>query len=118
LKMLPDYNIPYDFISMREFANGYYQLGDTVKAKEIYDALVNNSLKTLNWFSRLSPQMYGSVVEEARRELTFLQMMFPNYQKVNPQAFETVNKDFSRYVQQFEQYMNSRQARQRGGLNR
>ena len=118
LKVLPEYNVPYDFYFTREIANGYYQLGDTVKAKQIYDVMVNNSLKTLNWFSKLNSQMYGSVTEEARRELVFLQNMLPNYQHVNPQAYESASKDFSRYLQQYEQYMNSRQGRQRGGLNR
>jgi tetratricopeptide (TPR) repeat protein len=118
LKVLPDYNVPYDFYSARWIASGYYQLGEIEKAKPIYDTLVGNSLKTLKWFSRLSPQMYGSTVEQARMELVYLQYMLPDYQKINPQAYEAASKDFDRYRQQFEQYMNSRQARQRGGLNR
>jgi tetratricopeptide (TPR) repeat protein len=118
LKVLPDYNIPYDFYSVRGIANGYYQLGEIEKAKKIYDVLVANSLKTLKWFSRLSPQMYGGAVEDARRELVYLQNMLPNYQHINPQAYEAANRDFNIYIQQFEQYMNSRQARQKGGLNR
>jgi len=118
LKVLPDYNVPYDFYSTQAIASGYYQVGDTVKAKQIYDVLVNNSLKTLKWFSRLSPQMYGSVANEAYRELFYLQELLPIYQRLNPQAFETANKDFERYFQQYNRYMNSRQAHQKGGLNR
>jgi len=117
LKVLPEGNVPYDYFSANEFASEYYQLGDTVQARKIYDVLVGNSLKTLKWFSKLSPQMYVGVMEDARRELYFLQRMLPNYQQVNPEAFQTANSDFERYVQQFEQYLNSRQARQRGGAN-
>jgi len=118
LKALPDYNVPYDPYSTQAIAAGYLQVGEIEKAKNIYDVLVGNSLKTLKWFSRLSPQKYGGTVEEARRELYYLQIMLPNYQKANPQAFEAANKDFERYWQQFNQYMSSRQARQKGGLNR
>jgi len=118
LKVLPDYNVPYDFYSSRTIASGYYQLGETEKAKQIYDVLVGNSLKTLKWFSGLSSQKYGGAVEDARRELAYLQYLLPDYQQINPQAFEAANKEFDRYRQQYEQYMNSRQARQKGGLNR
>jgi tetratricopeptide (TPR) repeat protein len=118
IKSIPDYNVPYDFYSTREIANAYYQIGDIENAKKIYDVLVANSLKTLNWYSRLNPQMYGGNLEEIRRELTLLQYLLPNYQHVNPQKFDVANKDFSRYAQQYEQYMGSGQARQRGGLNR
>jgi len=118
LTVLPEGNVPYDYFSTVEFAKGYYQLGDTVSARKIYDVLVGNSLKTLKWFSRLSPQMYAGTIDDARRELYFLQSMLPVYQQVNPEAYKTASDDFERYVQQFEQYYNSRQARQRGGANK
>jgi tetratricopeptide (TPR) repeat protein len=118
LKVLPDYNLPYDYFSANEIARGYYQLGEIEKAKKIYDVLVNSSLKTLKWFSQLSPQQYGSTLNEARRELYFLQNMLPVYQSVNPEAFQTANNDFGRYMQQFQQYVNPRQGRQMGGANR
>ena len=117
LTVLPEYNVPYDYMSANEFARGYYQLGDTVSARKIYDVLISNSLKTLKWFSRLSPQMYMGTLNDARRELVFLNNMLPVYQRVNPEAYEAVINDFNRYVQQYEQYINPRQSRQRGGAN-
>jgi tetratricopeptide (TPR) repeat protein len=118
LKVLPDYNLPYDYYSTNEIANDYYQLGEIEKAKKIYDALVSNSIKNLKWYSRLNPEMYGSAFNNIRTELYMLQSMLPDYQNVNPDAYQAANNDFSRFMQQFQQYYNSHQPRQRGGANR
>jgi len=118
LTVLPDYNVPYDYYSTNEIAKAYFQLGENEKTRSIYDVLVSNSLKSLKWYSRLNPQLYGQTLDDIRRELYFMQSMLPIYQKVNPKAFDAANNDFGRYVQQFEQYLNSRQARQMGGANR
>jgi len=118
LKVLPEYNVPYDYLYDNGIAKAYYQLGDTVKAGLIYDVLISNSLKSLKWYSRLSPQKYAETANEIRRELYFVQNMLANYQQINPKAYDTSASDFNRYFKQFEQYINSRQARLRGGANR
>jgi len=117
ITVLPDYNVPYDYFSANEIAKSYYQIGDTEKARNIYDILINSSLKSLNWYSRLTPQMYAGVTEDVRRELIFLNSMLPVYQKVDTKAYTNANNDFQRYIQQYEQFMSGR-ARQRGGANR
>jgi len=116
LTALPDYNVPYDYFSANELAKSYYQIGEIEKARNIYDVLVNSSLKSLNWYSRLSPQLYAGTTEDVRRELYFLNSMMPIYQNVNPQAYVAANNDFRRYMQQFEQFNSSRV--RRGGANR
>jgi len=117
LKVIPEYNVPYDIFSTREIANVYFDLGDTIKARNIYDVLVNNSLKTLNWYSRFDNQKYLETSEEIMRELYYLKnFLLPNYQQINKQAFEAAVKDFNRYLQRYEQLM-TRQPRQRGGAN-
>jgi len=118
LKVLPEYNIPYDYFSTNEIAKGYYQIGDIEKARKIYDTLVDNSMKTLKWLSGLSTQKYANTLEEARRELYFLQNMLQNYQYVNPEAYKAYNNDFNNYMQQFDQFIRSRQTPFRGGANR
>jgi len=118
IKVLPDYNVPYDYLYDNGIARAYFQLGDTVNARKIYDVLVNNSLKTLRWYARLNPQLYAGTTEDIRKELYFLQNMLPIYQRVNPKAYNAAIDEFNRSVQQFEQFMRSRQARQVGGANR
>jgi len=117
LKSLPDYNVPYDYYSAFEIGNLYYKLGETDKARKVYDILVNNSLKTLKWFSGLSPQQYAGIMDEARRELYYLQSLMQDYKQINPTAYDAAYNDYVRYIQQFEQFYRPRQARQSGGVN-
>ena len=117
LKVLPDYNVPYDYYSANEIAKSYYQLGEIEKARKIYDVLVSNSMKSLKWFSGLNNQSYAGMVDETRRELYFLQSIFRNYQQVNPKAFEEYIGEYNNYLQKYDQFIRSRQASMRGGSN-
>ena len=114
LTVLPECNVPYDYYSTSEIAKAYYLLGDKEKAKDIYDKLVSSSLKSLNWYSRLDPQMYAGVVssEDVLRNLMYLRNMLPLYQQLNPKAYEAAVNDYNRY---YEQYMNFQQVRRGGG---
>jgi len=118
ITVLPDYNVPFDYFFDNGIARAYFQLGDTAKAKQIYDVAISNSLKSLKWYSGLSPQKYAETLNEIRRELIIMQNMMPLYQQIDPKASETYSRDLYRYIQQFEQFMNSRQTRLRGGANR
>jgi hypothetical protein len=118
LTVLPQYNVPYDYYSSFEIGKNYYLLGEIEKAREIYDVLASNSLKTLKWFSGLSPQKYTEMLSEIRREIGLLHNLLINYPQINPEAFEMAVDDFNRYAQQYEQFLKSRQTRQRGGANR
>jgi len=118
LKVLPEYNLPYDYYSINEIARGYYQLGETEKAREIYDILVGNSLRTLRWFSKLNTQQYAGILEEANRELQILQSLLYNYQRIDKEASDIYISEFNNYLQQFEKFINSTQTNQRGGRNR
>jgi len=118
LKVLPDYNVPYEYWFDNGIARAYYQLGDTVNARKVYDVLVNKSLKSLRWYSRLNPQMYAGTIDEIRTEFYILQNMLPFYQHVNPDAYNAAIETINKSIQQFELFMQSRQGRQRGGANR
>ena len=119
LKVLPEYNMPYDFRSTFDIARSYFDLGEIEKARNIYDALINDSRKTLNWYSRLNAQKYSGVLEEIRRELYILGSLLPYYEQIDQEEFEAVVDDYNRHAQQFQQYLSFRQTRQqRGGANR
>jgi hypothetical protein len=118
LKVLPEYNVPYDYYSAGEIAKAYYQLGEVEKARKIYDVLINNARKTLNWYSRFNTRNYGSILNDINQELVALGNLLSNYQSINPEAYDAAVSDYNRFAQQFEQYLRSRQTRQRGGANR
>ena len=117
VKVIPEYNVPYDYFTTFEIARGYYQLGEIEKAREIYDILVNRSMKTLNWFSRLNNKMFAGILDDFRKEIYCLQNLFQNYQQINPEAFATYENDYSNYIQQYNQFIMSIQTNQRGGRN-
>ena len=116
LTVLPDYNIPYD-VSTYEIGFLYYTLGDIEKAREIYDSMVNRSLKTLRWYSRLNARMYAATIGEIENEIEILTGVLQNYRNIKPEAFDAAVNEYNLYLQKFQQYK-SPQARQRGGANR
>jgi len=116
LKVIPEYNVPYDYYSMDYIADTYYQIGETEKAKEIYDKMMATSLKNLNWYDRLGSRDYASVVLEVRIELSYVQDMLSFYQETDKELFDQYYQDFLRYAARLEAYMQKSQAI--GGQNR
>ncbi|GHV71571.1 hypothetical protein FACS189420_7120 [Bacteroidia bacterium] len=116
LKVLPDYNVPYDFRSTGEIASAYHQIGEIEKAHQVYDVLLEKTLKTLNWYSNLNKRDYSTVMLEVRRNIIYLNNILPFYKEVQPDVYDRVYKDYEGYIQRYEQAMNSAQAR--GGANK
>jgi tetratricopeptide (TPR) repeat protein len=107
LKVIPDYNVPYDFRSTGEIAATYYQIGEIEKAQRLYDVLLEKSLRSLDWYSRLNGRDYVSVLSEINWNLRYLGNILSFYQKEKPDVYSTVIQDYSRYARQFEQFMNN-----------
>jgi len=118
LKVIPDYNVPYDFYSMFDIARVYSYIGEIDKSREIFDVLVNNSLKNLRWYSRLNDRMYSSVMGEIETDFRILGNLLQNYQRVNQAGYDSAVDDYNLYMQRFQQHIASRQPRQMGGSNR
>ena len=54
-KMIPSYNIPYDWANGAfQMAESYYQLGQNEKANKIIDELANKSLEYMIWYLSLN----------------------------------------------------------------
>jgi tetratricopeptide (TPR) repeat protein len=118
LKVIPNYNVPYDFRSTNEIASTYYQIGEIEKAHQIYDVLLERFLKSLNWYTNLSRQDYATVTIEVRRNIAYLNNILPFYKDVQPDVYERVVKDYERYIQRYEQFLNSSSTQIRSGANR
>jgi hypothetical protein len=118
LKVIPDYNVPYDYYSTNEIANTYYKIGKAEKAFQIYDVLLEGSLKSLNWYSRLKPREYASVYDDVRRELYYIGNILPIYQEAKPEVYTEILEKYDRYFQQFELFTNRANRATRGGANR
>ena len=58
-KMLPAYNVPYDWQNGAvQMAEAYYQLGETEKADKIMDALANKAIEYLTWYLSLDNSQF------------------------------------------------------------
>jgi tetratricopeptide (TPR) repeat protein len=114
LKVIPTYNIPHDYISSRDIADTYLQAGDTVKAKEIYDTLVETSLKELKWYSRLKPSFYASAMNEVWRSLGCLQRIIHFYENIDPEKYKALIEDYQLYASQIYQFQERKIAPERG----
>jgi tetratricopeptide (TPR) repeat protein len=117
LKVIPDYNIPHEYISSRDIADTYLQAGDTVKAKEIYDTLVESTLRELNWYSRLRPSHYASAVNDVWRAFKILISIVPFYEEIDPERYKALIENYQLYASQIYQFEEKNKVLQ-GGKNR
>jgi hypothetical protein len=105
LKSIPDYNVPYDFYSMNQISETYQMAGDTAKAKQINDIMVESLSKELNWYTRLNDKDYASVSSDVYRSLNVMGYFLQFYEVVDPEKYQSLSGDYSRYAQRFENVM-------------
>lgn len=117
ITVIPDYNVPYDYYSSSSIAETYYQIGEKENAKEIYDKMITTSLKNLNWYSRLKPNDYVSVLSDIQRDLSYTYQMLAFYQEVDKDLFEQYYKEFIQYSQQFDTFLRRNSSTGSGGVN-
>ena len=105
LKVIPEYNVPYDFFSTDNIARTYYDLGETEKAKEIYNKMITSSLRSLNWYHRLGNRDYASVIMNVRYELSYVQSMLAFFKETDTELFERYNEEFLQYIPRLEDFL-------------
>ena len=116
LKVIPEYNVPYDYYSTDNIAMTYYMLGELDKAKGIYDKMITTSLKNLNWYNRLNNNEYLSVFSEIRREMLCVQEILSFYKETDNEVYEQYFKEFAEYFSRYSSYMQMIQSQ--SGQNR
>ena len=115
LQVLPEYNIPYDFYSINDFADVYHRIGNIEKANDLYNKLAGISMRNLNWFSRLNNKQYVTILEDVRRDLYYMQHILYYFSENDKDAFERYAKEYEQHMQRFQQFMGGTR---RGGFNR
>jgi hypothetical protein len=116
LKSVPDYNVPYDFYSMNQIVQAYVMAGDTAKAKQINDVMLESVSKELNWYTRLSDEKYVSVYMDINKDLYYMGYFLQFYEEVDPDKYKSILADYNRYAQRYESV--SRRVNNRGGANK
>lgn len=72
MEVLPAKTIPLD-ASALSYGDYYYQLGKPEKGKEILSAIMERSLRNLNWYFRLNENQFVSAMSSIRMDLATLQ---------------------------------------------
>ena len=106
VKSIPGYNVPYDFYSMHEIAATYLQAGDTAKARQINDSMMESVTKELDWYSRLDDSDYMSMYRDIRSDLYAMGYFLQFYQSVDPEKYKVMVDDYNRFGERFESISN------------
>lgn len=102
LKVIPSYNVPYDYLSTSPLAESYFQIGDIKKANNLYTTLAEILLKNLKWYNRLNTNQYISVLEDIKMNIIFLQRVLDFFSKKNPEINKKYFSDFLIIVERFQ----------------
>jgi MFS family permease/tetratricopeptide (TPR) repeat protein len=115
LQVIPSYNVPYDFYSVNDLAEGYHRIGNTEKANGLYTELAEIYAKNLHWYNRLNGRQYASVLSDVRNNISFMQYILYFFSENNPEVLE---KYAPIYSVSEEKYRNFVEGLRRGGANR
>ena len=115
LKVIPSYNVPYDYYSTNELANAYHRIGNDEKANALYTELAGISARNLHWYNRLNRKQYASVLNDVRNNILFMQYILFYFSENNPENFEKFSPIYSASMEQFQNFVGGPR---RGGANR
>ncbi len=64
-KMIPDYNVPYDWQNgATQMAEAYYQLGKQAQGDEIIKAMANKAVEYITWYLKLDDSRFSVSTRE------------------------------------------------------
>ena len=108
-KMIPAYNVPYDWANGSfQMAEAYYQLGQQKKADQIVDALANKSLEYMIWYLSLTDDQLSIANENFVYNASLLDAYVRLMEKYKSQELE------KRYSAQLEKLYSEYVARMKG----
>ena len=95
-KMLPGYNISYDYTSAT-MASFYYQLGEMEKGNAIMQKVADNSVEYLAWGAALAKEQRSSSQSTLQHQMAILGYVLQNLER--DQQKELFNYYYEQYVQ-------------------
>ena len=100
-KMIPAYNVPYDFQNGAiQMAEAYYQIGETEKADNIMKALADKAVEYLTWYLSLSDRHFAiSAREVTEYHLPILNSEVKLMQKYNSELAPVYDKKLDELYQ-------------------
>ncbi|MGM9760728.1 MAG: protein O-mannosyl-transferase family [Parabacteroides sp.] len=96
MQVLPPENVPLDYSAL-SLAEMYYELGQQEKAEAIYSGIADGAMRNVNWFFRLSPQQFTSVLGELEHNLAVVQEILRVSKRYNPEFGKKYQEEFDNY---------------------
>ncbi len=96
MEVLPPANVPLDYSAL-SFGQMYYELGQPQKAEEVYTAIIENALRTVDWILRLQPGQMRSAMGELEHNLAVAQESLRVINQHNPAFGKKYQEEFDNY---------------------
>jgi len=109
-KVIPEYNIPYDFQNGAvQMAEAYYQLGKRANADHIMLALASKSVEYLNWYLSMGIQQIAVSSQEIEYNLALLDQEVKLMNKYNSNLSKQYTMQLNTIYNKYSHFMKSAQ---------
>ena len=103
-KVLPEYNIPYNFMGGGlDFAEAYYQLGNKVKAEYILGKIYKNCSQYVAYYLGMRQSAFNSNLRDCMYNLYIMQSVLDVADKYNESYGDKIAESLSKYMRLYEQ---------------
>jgi len=109
-KVIPEYNIPYDFQNGAvQMAEAYYQLGKRANGDHIMLALASKSVEYLNWYLSMGIQQIAVSAQEIEYNLALLDQEVKLMNKYNSNLSKQYTMQLNTIYSKYARFMKSAQ---------
>lgn len=96
MEVLPPETVPLDYSAL-SFGDFYYALDQPEKAEALLGEIVDNSFRNLNWYFRLTPNQFTSVLTDVRQDLATIQEALRVAKEYNPEFANKYQEEFDNF---------------------
>ncbi|MDR3262508.1 MAG: DUF2723 domain-containing protein [Tannerella sp.] len=96
VEMLPQENVPYDYSAFM-IGELYLTLGETSKGERILNAIADNSMRSIRWFSKLAPNQLVGVQAEFNHHMNVMQNVMVVGIRNNPDFGASFRDEYNSY---------------------
>lgn len=96
MQVLPPENVPYDY-SAFIIGESYLSIGEKEKGEQILNGIAENSMRSLRWFYRLSPDKLAGVEVELRHHLAVMQNVLSVGLQNDPDFGKAYRDEYNNY---------------------
>ena len=102
VEVFPQENVPYDY-SILMMAEVYIALGQKEKGEQILNQVADNSMRTIRWIYRLSPEKFVGVDAELRHNFAVMQNVLSIGLQGNPDFGKDYRDEYNNFRMSYTQ---------------